>query len=46
MKKLPRPQDRGTTKEKIYTILSFAILFPWVAWLIIELPPLTTIFTN
>ena len=46
MKKLPRPRDRDTTKEKVYTILSFAILFPWVAWLIIELPPLTTIFTN
>ena len=28
-KKLPRPQD-GATKEKVYTILSFAILFPWV----------------
>ena len=36
MKKLPRPQDRDTTKEKIYTILSFAILFPWVVWLIID----------
>ena len=46
MKKLPRAQDRDTTKEKVYTILSFAILFPWVVWLIIELPHLTTISTN
>ena len=28
MKKLPRPQDRA--REKVYTILSFAIIFPWV----------------
>ena len=46
MKKLPRPQDRGATKEKVYTILSVAIMFPWLLWLIIALPHLTTIFTN
>ena len=33
-------------REKIYMILSVAIMFPWLLWLIIELPHLTTIFTN
>ena len=31
-------------REKIYMILSVAIMFPWLLWLIIELPYLTTIF--
>ena len=37
-------QDRKTGKEGIYTILSIAILFPWVVWLIINLPPLPMVF--
>ena len=45
MKKLPRPRDR-CTREKIYMILSVAIMFPWLLWLIIELPHLTTIFAG
>ena len=31
-------------REKIYMILSVAILFPWVIWLIINLPPLPMVF--
>ena len=37
MKKLPPPQDPDA-REKIYMILSVAIMFPWLLWLIIELP--------
>ena len=33
-------------RDRIYWILSAAILFPWVVWLIIELPPLSTIFAS
>ena len=33
-------------REKIYMILSVAIMFPWLLWLIIALPHLTTISTN
>ena len=39
-------QVRKTAREKIYMILSIAILFPWVIWLIIELPPLPMVFAS
>ena len=31
-------------REKIYMILSVAIMFPWLLWLIINLPPLPMVF--
>ena len=42
-----KPKQKDDRKrEGIYIVLSLAILFPWVIWLIIELPPLPMVFAS